>query len=408
MPLEEEAVQHVFICGAKSIGLYGGFETFVGKLAEYSKDNSQIKLHIICKANGEGHMEESRLPGAQRVSGTEFTYCGAHCVKLPVPHIGHAAAVYYDWAAVRCCLDYCGKQKIAHPVIYVLSCRIGPLMGWMKKKIRRLGGALHVNPDGHEWMRGKWPAPVRRYLKLSERLTVRQADALICDSEKIQKYILEEYAAYHPRTFFILYGAEPGPSPLADDDPAWTEWAGKHGLQRNGYYLAVGRFVPENNYEAMIREFMRSRTARDFVLVTDGTGPLRRKLENRLNCGADKRIKFVGTVYDQALLKKIRENAFAYLHGHEVGGTNPSLLESMCATDLNLLLDVDFNREAGGNAALYWSKEPGSLAALIERAEEMTDEERNRLSELARKRVMERYSWQKIAGRYASLWLENS
>ena len=85
----------------------------------------------------------------------------------------------------------------------------------------------------------------------------------------------------------------------------------------------------------------------------------------------DKRIRFVGTVYDQELLKKIRENAYGYFHGHEVGGTNPSLLEALGSTDLNLLLDVSFNREVALDNALYWNKTDGNLANLIEKADLM-------------------------------------
>ncbi len=78
----------------------------------------------------------------------------------------------------------------------------------------------------------------------------------------------------------------------------------------------------------------------------------------------DKRIKFVGTVYDKDLLSKIRENAYGYFHGHEVGGTNPSLLEALGSTKLNLLLDVGFNHEVGEDAALYWNKEEGNLSSI--------------------------------------------
>lgn len=119
----------------------------------------------------------------------------------------------------------------------------------------------------------------------------------------------------------------------------------------------MGRFVPENNYETMIREFMKSNSKKDFVLITNVE---QNKFYDQLlkDTGFDKdpRVKFVGTVYDQELLKYIRENAFAYFHGHEVGGTNPSLLEALASTKLNLLLDVGFNREVGENGAIYWKK----------------------------------------------------
>ena len=102
---------------------------------------------------------------------------------------------------------------------------------------------------------------------------------------------------------------------------------------------------------------------------------------------------------------KIRENAYGYFHGHEVGGTNPSLLEALGATDLNLLLDVGFNREVARDAALYWTKEPGSLARLIELADALPPQEVARLGAEAKARIAGAYSWTFIAGEYENLFL---
>jgi rhamnosyltransferase len=118
----------------------------------------------------------------------------------------------------------------------------------------RLNGGL----TGHEWMRQKWSAPVRKYWKESERLMVKYSDLAICDSKNMEKYIHEEYAEYNPKTVYISYGSETRDSKLADDDPKFTGWLAEKGLKPYQYYLVVGRFVPENNYETMIREFMRS------------------------------------------------------------------------------------------------------------------------------------------------------
>lgn len=113
----------------------------------------------------------------------------------------------------------------------------------------------------------------------------------------------------------------------------------------------------------------------------------------------------MGTVYDQELLKKIRENAYAYLHGHSVGGTNPSLIEALASTDLNLLLNVRFNREVGENAALYWNRKQGNLSQLINRTENMNEEEIKQLGKQARKRVAGHYTWEKICREYEMLFL---
>lgn len=385
-------IQHVFIIGSKGIpGNYGGYETFVDKLTEYHQHESELKYHVACKATEDG----------------EFEYHNARCFKVKVPNIGPAQAIYYDVAAMNRCLAYIKTRHIEHPIVYVLACRIGPLTRHFHKKIQKLGGKLYVNPDGHEWMRAKWSVPVRRYWKLSERLMVKNCDLLICDSKNIEKYIHEEYERYNPSTTYISYGAETRRSSLEDDDSGLLAWYAGKGLSPKSYYLVVGRFVPENNYETMIREFMCSSSKRDFALITNVNEKFLDELEERTHFRSDPRIKFVGTVYDQELLMKIRENAYAYLHGHEVGGTNPSLLEALGSTDLNLLLDVGFNREVAEDAALYWTKESGNLAALLERVDEMSDEERVEFDRAARERINKTYSWSEITRRYQREFLNS-
>lgn len=380
--------QHVFIVGSKGIpGNYGGYETFVDKLTEYHQNEPQLKYHVACKAEEDG----------------SFEYHNADCFKVKVPNIGPAQAIYYDVMALQRVVRYIRENNIQHAIVYVLACRIGPFCAHFERQIHALGGRLYVNPDGHEWMRAKWSAPVRRYWKLSESLMARYCDLLVCDSKNIEKYIHEEYGDVP--TTYISYGAETRKSSLADDDSKFQGWLAEKGLKPDSYYLVVGRFVPENNYETMIREFMRGKSSRDFALITNVNEKFLDELEERTHFRSDPRIKFVGTVYDQELLMKIRECAHAYLHGHEVGGTNPSLLEALGSTELNLLLDVGFNREVAEDAALYWTKEPGDLAALIEQADDMSDAERKTLSEAARNRIADAYSWQCISDEYKSLWV---
>ncbi|OUP39037.1 beta 1-4 rhamnosyltransferase Cps2T [Olsenella sp. An188] len=381
--------QHVFIVGSKGIpGSYGGYETFVDKLTEYHQDNPDLKYHVACKADEDG----------------EFEYHNARCFKVKVPNIGPAQAIYYDVAALQRVVRYIKEHKIEHAIVYVLACRIGPFCAHFERQIHRLGGILYVNPDGHEWMRAKWSAPIRRYWKISEQMMVKHCDLLVCDSKNIERYIHEEYAAYDPKTTYIAYGAETRRNKLADDDPKLLEWLAEKGLSPRSYYLVVGRFVPENNYETMIREFMRSDSKRDFALITNVNDKFLGELEERTHFRSDPRIKFVGTVYDQELLMKVRELAYGYFHGHEVGGTNPSLLEALGSTDLNLLLDVGFNREVAEDAALYWTKELGDLAALIGQADAMGEEERAELGRAARQRVADAYSWQHISDKYRDLF----
>lgn len=397
-------MQHVFIVGAKSLGAYGGYETFVNKLTEYHQKNEKVKYHIACKANGDGCMDETTLAGATKINETEFSYHNAHCFKISVPSIGPAQAIYYDVAALNYCCDYIEKNHIEHSIVYILACRIGPFAAYFHKKINGLGGKLYVNPDGHEWMRAKWSKLVRKYWKISEQMMVKHSDFIICDSINIEKYIHERYGKYNPQTTFIAYGAETRKSELADDDFQLLDWYKQKGLQPKGYYLVVGRFVPENNYETMIREFMKSQSKRDFAIVTNVNDKFLEELEQKLHFRSDSRIKFVGTVYNQELLMKIRENAYGYFHGHEVGGTNPSLLEALGSTDLNLLLDVGFNREVAENAAVYWTKKEGNLAQLIEQSDALQFKQIEDYGKKAKARIRDAYSWQFICSRYAQVF----
>lgn len=377
-------MKNIFIVGAKGMGNYGGYETFIDKLTEYHKDCKDIKYHVAWKAKDYNEFEKNN----------------ARCFNIKVRNIGPAQAIYYDVMALSNVCKYIKKNNIDNPIIYILACRIGPFMKYFTKKIHKLGGKVFVNPDGHEWMRAKWSAPVRKYWKISEKLMVKDADLLICDSKNIEKYIKETYKKYNPKTTFIAYGAETRKSKLKENDKDLLDWYNNKDLKKKEYYLVVGRFVPENNYETMIREFMKSRSKKDFAIITNVNDKFLAELEDKLHYKSDKRIKFVGTVYDKELLMKIRENAYGYFHGHEVGGTNPSLLEALGSTDLNLLLDVGFNKEVAEDSALYWTKKDGNLAKLINKADKLEADEIKDLGQKAKKRIKKEYSWEYIADLY--------
>ncbi len=391
----DQSKKHVFIVGCKGIPTrYGGFETFVDKLTEYRTDEN-IQYHVARILDDKEYNPQN----------TEYEYNNAHCFDIKQRTGGPARAIFYDIDAIKYCINFIKEHNIKDPIVYVLACRIGPFIGGLKKKIHKLGGKLYVNPDGHEWKRAKWSAPVRKYWKLSEKLMVKHADFLVCDSLGIESYIKEDYKKYNPKTTFIAYGAETSASTLKDDDEKVLNWYGKFNIKPKNYYLIVGRFVPENNFEVMIKEFMKSKTKKDLVIITgyEGVG-LYDELKEKTHFDKDKRIKFVGTVYDQQLLKKIREDAYGYIHGHSVGGTNPSLLEALGRTDLNLLFDVCFNREVGQDGAKYWTKEYGLLAQMLERADQMTDQEIEEIGTKAKERIDKYYSWEYITKRYEELF----
>lgn len=381
-------MKNVFIIGSKGIPAnYGGFETFVDELVTRQK-NTDIKYHVACLSDNDNETE----------------YHDAHCFNVKVPNIGPAKAVYYDIIALKYCVQYIKKHHLDDSIVYILACRIGPFVNKYVKQLHKLNCKVYVNPDGHEWKRAKWNYFIRKYWKLSEKLMVKHADLLICDSKNIEKYIQEDYKKYSPKTTFIAYGADTSKSTLGDHDEKLFNWYKEKDVQAKEYYLVVGRFVPENNYEIMIKEFMKSDTKKDFVLITNvEQNKFYETLKNDTHFDQDKRIKFVGTVYDQQLLKKIRENAYGYLHGHEVGGTNPSLLEALATTDLNLLLDVGFNKEVGEDGAVYWNKQEGNLSNLINRLENINSDQLKELSSKAKHRIDSEYSWDYIVRKYEGL-----
>lgn len=380
---------HVFIIGSKGIpAKYGGFETFVEKLIEGQKSR-EIKYHVSCLAD----------------KTKEFEHNGARCFNVKVPNIGSAKAVYYDIVALKKSIKYIKKNSIKNSIIYILACRIGPFVGYYKKKLKKLGGTLIINPDGYEWKRAKWNKAIRQYWKLSEKYMVKHADLLICDSKNMEKYIKQNYKQYNPKTTFIAYGADTEKSKLLHDDNILNQWYKEKDVKKKEYYLVVGRFVSENNYETMISEFMKSKTNKNFVLITNvEKNKFYKELREKTNFDKDKRIKFVGTVYNQELLKEIRENAYGYFHGHEVGGTNPSLLEALATTNLNILLDVEFNKEVGADAALYFNKENRNLANLIDKLDNTDEEYIKDLGSKAKDRIEKEYTWEYIINKYENIF----
>ncbi|AGK55756.1 beta 1-4 rhamnosyltransferase Cps2T [Bacillus sp. 1NLA3E] len=382
-------MRNIFIIGSKGIpSKYGGFETFVDKLTEYKKSDN-IKYHVSCLSE---------------IKKSEFEYNGARCFTVKTVINGAAKAIEYDVKSLNEVFYYISKNKIENAIVYILACRIGPFMKFFKRKFEKLGVPVYVNPDGHEWKRAKWNLLVRKYWKLSERLMIKNTDLAICDSIAIESYIKEEYYKYNPKTTFIAYGANVK-EPIGINKNIYQEWLNNWNLQNKDYYLIVGRFVPENNYDLIISEFLRSNTTKKLVIVTNvEKNKFLEELKRKTRFELDSRILFVGTIYDGDLLYQVRRNAFAYLHGHEVGGTNPSLLEALATTSLNLLLDVKFNREVGEDAALYFNKEQNSLASSINKADRLTYQEIEEKRRLARERIEEAYSWDNIIERYENVF----
>lgn len=154
-------VQHVFLIGAKSLGAYGGYETFIDKLTEYHQNEESIKYHVACKANGDGAMDPAQTPGATVINDNEFIYHNSHCFMIDIPEwLGSAQAIYYDLASLKKACEIIESENIQNPIIYIMACRIGPFMNMVSKRIKKMGGQIFLNPDGWKdiiWLNQKTP-----------------------------------------------------------------------------------------------------------------------------------------------------------------------------------------------------------------------------------------------------------
>lgn len=381
-------MQHVFIIGSRGLpAQYGGFETFVDQLVSHQV-SPDIQYHVACLSNDQAYQH--------------FDYKGVDCFTIKAPKLGPARVIAYDMMAINYALKLIKKQGIEHSIFYVLGNTIGAFVAPFARKIHKIGGRFYINPDGLEWKRAKWAKPIQAYLKYSEKIMTRHADLVISDNPGIESYIKEAYP--WSKTTYIAYGTDLSPTSLSSQDNKVREFYQKWQTQEKNYYLILGRFVPENNYETAIREFMASSTKRDLVIICNQEGnPYFEELRARTGFDQDPRVKFVGTVYDQDLLKYIRKEAFAYIHGHEVGGTNPGLLEALAQTDLNLVLGVSFNQTVAKDSAQYWTKEIGDLAHLIDRVDSLEDV--SEWGQRAKANMKQNFIWEKIVGEYEELFL---
>lgn len=385
-------MQDIFIIGSRGLpAQYGGFETFVEELVKH-RQSKRIRYHVAC-------MDEQE-------TGRHFDYLGADCFTIKVsPKLGPARVIAYDLKAIAYALDMVKEQGLKNPVFYILGNTIGGLIGSVTHQIKKAGGRLYVNPDGLEWKRSKWSKPVQAYLKYAEKSMTKAADLIICDNLGIENYIKASYP--WAKTDFIAYGTDLTTTSLTGDSQSVRAFFDQWSCQEKGYYLIVGRFVPENNYASMIQAFMKSQTKRDLLIICNHEkNSYFERLRQETGFDRDGRIKFVGTVYDRDLLTYLRQEAFAYLHGHEVGGTNPGLLEALAQTDLNLVLGVEFNRQVAQDTALYWQKEDDSLTDLIDSYDTQTDF--SLLGQKAKKLMQEAYTWEKIVAQYEELFLDES
>jgi glycosyltransferase involved in cell wall biosynthesis len=286
--------------------------------------------------------------------------------------------------------------SIAHAAIHpcdvaiVFNAANAPLLPGLQ--LRGIPAAIHL--DGLEWTRTKWKGAGSRYYQWAERLAVWRADALIADARGIQDYYQTRYGV---QTTFIPYGA-----PIYDSNASDRLTA--LGLSPDSYHLVVARMEPENNVFMIVDAYIRSGARLPLVVV--GSAPYAEQYASlvRATARGSENVKFVGSIWDQDLLNELYANARLYLHGHSVGGTNPSLLRAMGAGASVAAFDVVFNREVLGDTGVYF-EHPTGLAEIIHDAETRPSEQHAR-GHAARHRAAGEYDWDAVADRYEDLCWE--
>lgn len=349
---------------------YGGFETFAEEIAVHLHRNHGYQVTVVCDAE-----QREKNDAMSEYEGVELRYS-------TYAKGGNAIRFYRDSIA----------QVIDdHDIIY--SC--GPAGGLFGPMVRRQGKVMMTNPDGLNSKRSKWSKPVRLAFRLFEWAACRFSDRVVCDSKAIEEYIRESYGCTH--TDVAEYGAHPNP---------WLEQEGnsaavleEYGLERDAYHLVVSRLEPENNVEAIVRGY--GLTVRRWPLIVVGNLKETEFVRN-LQRAAGEQVRFVGGIYDKKKLAIVRANAASYLHGHSVGGTNPSLLEGMASRNLCICHDNPFNREVVGEHGLFFAgaEQVGECLAKLE--SEPSAFEPMRDAVLAR--VHSYYNWDHMAEKYDQIF----
>lgn len=260
-------------------------------------------------------------------------------------------------------------------------------------KLLLFGNRVVINVDGLEWKRKKWGFLGRSYFKFSEYIASKIGAKIISDSRGIQNYYLEKFKK---ESHFIAYGANIGKSINPDI-------ISEYNLVKNEYFLVVSRLEPENNADLIISAFEKIDSNNKLVIV--GGTNYKSIFAERLRRTKDPRIIFLGPVYKDGHLRELYCNCYAYIHGNEVGGTNPALLQAMGYGNCVLGLDVIYNREVIEDNGLLYSKNASDLKAKLDYTLE-NPEKVKEFGELAAKRIKSEYTWDKITREYEALLAE--
>lgn len=343
---------------------YGGFETCVEEVGRRLAARGH-RVVVYCRTDSQhGHDRPT-------------TYLEMDLVHLPALHRRSLETLSHTGLSVS------HLRTHRTDVAIVFNSANAPFLPVIRAA--RIPVATHV--DGLEWKRAKWGRTGRRYYRSAERLSVRWSDALIADAPGIAKYYQDKFRA---ATEQIAYGA-----PLVSRR---SDRLQEMDVAAQGYHLVVARFEPENHVDVIVEGYRRSKARLPLVVV--GSAPYSDDYTRRITELADRRVRLVGGVWDQELLDQLYAGSLTYLHGHSVGGTNPSLLRAIGAGAAVSAYDVAFNRDVLGAAGRYF-RDAAGVASSVESAEADPDGAAHR-GELARKRARD-YDWGDVTDRYEAL-----
>ncbi len=363
----QDAALRVAMVGTRGVpARYGGFETAVEevgrRLVERGHDVVVYSREHASDVGVREHLGMRRVvvPAVRRRSLETLSH-----TALSVGHLVAARAT---------------------DVAFVFNAANAPLLPVLRAA--RVPVATHV--DGLEWQRAKWGPAGQRYYRRAEEMAVRCSDALIADAPGIAAYYTAEFGV---PTTLLTYGA-----PILED--AGADRLAELGLAPDGYHLVVARFEPENHVDVLVAGYVASGARLPLVVV--GSAPYADAYTARVRAaaGGDPRVRLVGGVWDAQLLDQLYANARTYLHGHSVGGTNPSLLRAIGAGTATVAWAVPFNRDVLGGDGVYVDDVPG-VARAVEAAELHVADTRARGRDLQRR--ARAYDWDDVAAGYEAL-----
>ncbi|WP_256793622.1 DUF1972 domain-containing protein [Terrabacter sp. Ter38] len=344
---------------------YGGFETAVEEVGRRLAARGH-HVRVYCR---EGNVEEHLT-----------SHLGMELVTLPTLRRRTLDTLAHTGVSTM--------HLLAHrtDVAFVFNAANAPFLPALRAA--RIPVATHV--DGLEWKRAKWGQAGRNYYRRAEEMSVRLSDALIADAQGIADYYDREFGAL---TELIAYGA-----PILEN--VGSDRLLEMDVRPGQYHLVVARFEPENHVDVIVEGYVRSSAEKPLVVVGSAPYAYEYIAKVRRLAGHDTRVRLVGGIYDQELLDQLYGNALTYLHGHSVGGTNPSLLRAIGAGAPTIAYGVDFNREVLREEGRYFL-EADDLPELLADAEffdDLTNERGDRLRRRARD-----YDWDRVADEYENL-----